>query len=280
MDNTTDNNSNTNNNDVPPPPLIHIPPTNTLNAIRSTYMNLFNQILDNSFNINCICKTTFKSNASLSSSSSSAAATASSHTTKKCNIFDKGHNDFMSDDDDDEEFMNDKNENDIEMQGNILNEESSRRRRHPERDMILLDLDYAEESPSNEFTVNNTNTNNNKKMSKICDLSCFEHMRYVHSTLKNCLSPSLSNTNTKSNLDKFEVIWESLKFLKKNPKSCDYYGSTLFHYAAADDQCELLKCLVEKDSTGVFSVDSKGKRFEFTQIIITNFAVFFLIYNP
>jgi len=255
MDNTPDNNNsnNNNNNEIPPPPLIHIPPTNTLNAIRSTYMNLFNQILDNSFNINCICKTTFKSNA--------LSAATSSQTTKKCNIFDKGHNDFMSDDDEDEEFMNDKNENDIEMQGNVLNEEP---RRHLERDMILLELDYAEESPSN---VNNSN--NNKKMSKICDLSCFEHMRYVHSTLKNCFSTvaianeaSLSTANTQSNLDKFEAIWESLKFLKKNPKSCDYYGSTLFHYAAADDQRELLKCLVEKDSTGVFCIDSKGKRFD------------------
>jgi hypothetical protein len=73
---------------------ISIPPPNTLTAIRSTYMNLFNQILDSSFNINCICKTTYRMNTNSSSSE------ASSFLVEKntCNIFDRANNDFMSDD--------------------------------------------------------------------------------------------------------------------------------------------------------------------------------------
>ena len=221
---------------------IPIPPPNTLNAIRSTYMNLFNQILDSSFNINCICKTTFK----LTETSISAKTTL--NTTNKCNIFDKGHNDFMSDDDEEDyettpnyngNCMNDKNDNDIEMQDNPLNDSQNR---------SLFSLDYMDQSNPNKFV-------NNKKLNKICDLSCFEYMRMLHSTFKNCFQ---NKTDEYQQLERFESIWESLKFLSKNPKSCDYYGSTLFHHAASDNQVDLLKCLVKKDPNGVFCIDSKG----------------------
>ena len=258
MENTTENNNNatTNNNNLP----IQIPPPNTLNAIRSTYMNLFNQILDSSFNINCICKTTIKLNAN---SKQKQNHQSKLNVMNKCNIFDKVHGDFMSDEDDNEEIveeeenvngendldhlLNDKNENDIEMANNTLNELS--------RDRILFDLDYMDQQ-NDQFVLN-------KRMNKICDLSCNEHMRYVHSTFKNCFSPTLhpnpnNNESKMSNGEKFEAIWKSLKFLSKNPKSCDYYGSTLFHYAASDNQCDLLKRLVEKDPSGVFCIDSKG----------------------
>ena len=223
------------NNQAPVP----IPPPNTLNAMRSTYMNLFNQILDTSFHINCICKTTFKSSASSSAPTQSGSA--------KCSIFDQVHHDFMSDDEDDDEkdesLMNDNNENDVEMQDNPLNES---------QDRALLNLDYLDQEVC---------CASNIKLSKTCDLSCFEHMRYIHSTFKNCFQSQRANERENTNAERFESAWLSLKFLSKNPKSCDYYGSTLFHYAASDNQVELLKCLFKKEPSGVFCIDSKGTCF-------------------
>ena len=154
----------------------------------------------------------------------------------------------MSDDEEDEDYNDDKNEHDVEMAGNNLTDT---------RDRHLFELDYFEQSMLNATSNQNiVNTANISKLSKACDLSCFENMRYIHSSLKNCFSNT--ELTPQEHFSKFEDIWSNLKFLCKNPKSCDYYGSTVFHYAAADNNLELLRCLVGKDPSGVFCVDSKG----------------------
>ena len=250
-----ESNSTDGNNGPPSPahlpsiPAIPIPPPPTssaYNAIRSTYMSLFNQILDRSFNINCICKTTIKLNSpDKKHSNSNEKKIGISSNLKNCNIFDRV-NDFMSDED--EEY--DKNENDIEMAGNYVNNNDNNRDRH------LYDLDYYEQSLYSNASDQNLLCDS-IRLSKSCDLTCFENMRYIHSILKNCFqNDELTDSD---HILKFENIWSNLKFVSKNPKSCDYYGSTLFHYAAADNNLELLKCIIAKDPSGVFSIDSKGK---------------------
>lgn len=180
-----------------------IPPVfpGTLNSLRMTYMNLFNQILDNSININCICKTTSKN-------------VENAHSLE--NVFER--NDFLSDSED------------VEM------ENSSDPQSH------LENLDY--ESKAVNFN-------------RICDLSCFESMRYIHFVLKNCFY-DLNEENLAEKCAKFEHSWENFKFLTKNPASCDYYGTTIFHYAASDNNYELLKYSLKKYPEGVSCVDSKG----------------------
>ena len=180
-----------------------IPPSNqgNLNSLR-TYMLLFNQILDNSLNINCICKTTSKS---------------VENSRNLDQIFDR--NDFLSDSED------------VEME----NSESDTQSR-------LEDLDLESKSITHK---------------RICDLSCFENMRYIHFVLKNCFH-DLNEDNFSERYTKFENMWENFKFLAKNPASCDYYGTTIFHYAAADNNYELLKFSLQKYPEGVTCIDSKG----------------------
>ncbi|CAF1027490.1 unnamed protein product [Brachionus calyciflorus] len=189
-----------------PPPL-----PNTLSSLRMTYMSLFNQILDNSININCICKTTSKI----------AENTTSENAPKNMNqVFDR--NDFMSDSDDSDEEMN---------------TESKVSEAH------IQNLDH--------------DLDKNPYLNRMCDLSCFENMRYVYFVLKNCFQ-GLDEQNLEEKILKFDQLWLNFKFINKNPKSCDYYGTTLFHYAAADNCFHLLKYSLEKYPQGVFCIDSKG----------------------
>jgi hypothetical protein len=224
---------------LPPlPPLLLPQPHNlamqtpAISSIRSSYMNLFSQILDNSIKINCICKTTTKI----------------TNVTPIPNQYAASHNDFMNDDDDDE--YDDSNSNDVEMKSFATENENE------------LNLNRVIDR-----TSQNSNTNGlyNYQHNKICDLSCFENMRYIHNTLKNCfknISNKVEEEDNQKSLDKeineFEVKWNSFTFLKNDPCSCDYYGTTIFHYAASDNNYELLRCLIGKYSQGVYCLDSKG----------------------
>lgn len=112
---------------------------------------------------------------------------------------------------------------------------------------------------SNVLIGENDNTIDNRSFDKICDLSCFENLKYVSYSLKN----SIGNVNPDNSLaseicEKFEKTWSSFNFLVENPVSCDYNGTTIFHYAAADNDIHLLRLIIKKYLNGVFSVDSKG----------------------
>lgn len=196
------------------------PPMAANFAVRMTYMSLFNQILDSSININCICKTTNKIDQEDKKQNSNK------------NIFDKKVNDFMSDE---EEEETDENKSDVEM---IDNSNETR----------LYDLDHTNQVEATSRSVN---------LNKICDLSCFENMRYVHFVLKNCFYQA-NEQNLSEKLSKFENLWTNFKFLSKYPKSCDYFGTTIFHYAAAENCYYLLKYSLLKYPDGVFCIDSKG----------------------
>jgi hypothetical protein len=119
-----------------------------------------------------------------------------------------------------------------------------------------------------ELTYNNENLNdqsrnlmndNNKSFDKICDLSCFENLKFASFSLKNSIgniNPNDSITDEQN--EKFEKAWSSFKFLVEDPSSCDYNGTTIFHNAAADNSFHLLRLMIKKYINGVFSVDSKG----------------------
>lgn len=202
---------------VPAPPA----PPPALNSIRTTYINLFNQILDSSININCICKTTHRKSLSNESSQPTTGTPAR---------YIDG-NDFMDDNDSD----SDSDQNDIEM------EETD------ENQIRLNQLSSLVQKTPECF--------GERQEKKICDLTCFENLKYIHNLLKNCF---VKYTNEEEALNEFEVRWNSFKFLCDDPKSCDYYGTTIYHYAASDNNFELLKCLVNKFPDGVLCLDSKG----------------------
>ena len=236
---------------APPAPPLPQPTTTTLNAIRQTYMNLFNHILDSSININCICKTTtlrgfrspstsrlykkFKHNKS-----------GSSHKT----IFEGGN--FLSDEEEEEsdEGMSvdsgtgssSKDTDDSDSTVDL----GSAFAYSNEMGSFLRDSDY------DEFGVNKQN---------MCDLSCFEKMRFVHAKLKESVlaaNAAVVTTKKSTATSLFDRLWAAFKFLSKHPTSCDYYGTTIFHYAALDDNPELLMRCLEKYPDGVKCIDSKG----------------------
>jgi hypothetical protein len=213
---------------VPAPPT----PPPTLNSIRTTYINLFNQILDSSININCICKTTQRQqhNGSKQSHEERIIRTAT-----RCP--------------DDQDFMDDSdgnNEVDLESGNAQVDVEMNETDENHARQMELSSLIQKAEV----FGVN--------QQKKICDLSCFENLKYIHNVLKNCFGASSSY---ESSLYQFEAKWNEFKFLSDNPKSCDYYGTTIYHYAASDNNFQLLRCIVRKYPEGVLCLDSKGKIF-------------------
>jgi hypothetical protein len=170
---------NNNNNNSVTQNLFH-----NLNSLRSSYMEIFNEILDTSLNINCICKTS----------------------------------------------------------SSVLGE-SSNELLETEKDRIQI---------------------NNVSIHRRCDLSCFENMKYVHFTLKNVFLQSSSNDNHQRQTlslsldERFDRAWQSYKFLLDNPQACDYYGTTIFHYAACDNNLLLLKYSLKKHANGVYCTDTKG----------------------
>ena len=187
------------------------------NALRSSYVNVFNQILDNSINVNCICKTTKECSPSSPASRRPPSSSSSSQSTRKktrvdlTKVFDRANdNHFMSGDEDDHE------------QENAESTASSSSASHANDVFMggggggLADLDVESDAL---LSINNCRIN------KICDLSCFENMKYVNFALKNCF---VRSDLAESEL-KFEHVWNSFKFLRKYPKSCDYYGTTIFH---------------------------------------------------
>ena len=204
------------------PPLPPPPPIQTLNAIRMTYMNLFNQILDNSINIDCICKTTIKGD--------------NENICEKENVtrgFDV-NSDFMDDSEDDVD-------NDV-----IMNEPIE-----SQNENLLSNLDIVPNESLLHLDVHDSRYKFSNR--RVCDLSCFENLRFVYWSLKNCFNEDESQFRAK-----FGLKWEKFKFLRKDPKSCDYYGTTIFHYAASNNNYELLNYALEKYPDGVLCVDSKG----------------------
>lgn len=215
----------------PPPNTSRMPPqlpTATINAMRMTYINLFNQILDYSVNVNCICKTTAPSPNShmRHHNPTSSKRIKLSESQNKQNPFDG--NNFLSDEEEDEEEQSNHR---VEMEGACSN-------------MNIYDLEY--DSP---VSVNTSRL-------KICDLSCFEKMRYVNCALKACLARQTDDE--REHKVEFDKQWASFKFLSRNPSCCDYYGTTIFHYAATEPNANLLKYCLEKYPDGVRCVDSKG----------------------
>lgn len=205
-----------------PPPAPSLPNPTSQGSLRTTYINLFNQILDNSININCICKTTQRINEKN--------LNQNSHSRQRYD-----HSDFMDDDEDNSDSA------DIEMR-NI--------EEHEVREIQLNSLTLAQPP-----IVHLAETFGRKQYKKICDLSCFENLKYIHNVLKNCFNNSNDIDKAKGN---FEEKWNSFKFLRDDPKSCDYYGTTIYHYASSDSNFELLKCIVSKYPRGVECLDSKG----------------------
>ncbi len=192
-----------------------------LNSIRTTYVNLFNQILDSSINIDCICKTTKKKQEKLKTEL----------TENRLTDKDDAHDDFMDDDTDNDSYN-------VEMENN---EDSQEIRYHE-----LSSLVQQFEAPFGR-----------RQSAKICDLSCFENLKYIHNLLKICFTRE--GASEEDCLAEFEDKWNRFKFLRDDPKSCDYYGTTIYHYAASDNNYDLLRCLVQKYPDGVMCLDSKGK---------------------
>lgn len=143
------------------------------------------------------------------------------------------------DDDDDDDQEPDINSSDIEMRNNDENE------------VRLTELSYLVQQNESPF--------NRKQAQKICDLSCFENLKYIHNLLKNCFTiPRMNGGGDSECVADFEDKWNGFKFLRDEPRSCDYYGTTIYHYAASDNNFDLLKCLVDKYPDGVLCLDSKG----------------------
>lgn len=124
-------------------------------------------------------------------------------------------------------------------------------------EMRAVDVDQARQIELSSL-VQKAEMFGTNQQKKICDLSCFENLKYIHNVLKSCFS--VANDQSEGNFagKQFEAKWTEFKFLSENPKSCDYYGTTIYHYAASDNNFELLKCIVRKYPNGVLCLDSKG----------------------
>lgn len=170
----------------PPPP----PPLNTNmlrqerqtnSALRATYLNAFNQIFDNSINVNCICKTTI-----LNANTNTKKFTPSSTSTLKFTPLRSGnrqqniHNDFMSSDEDENETTEQS-----KTQKNVTNFLDE-----IEKKLIELEL-----LPADDPIIS--------KMQ--CDCSCFENLRCVYNVLKSCFRNSSVNIN--ECIANFEIKW-------------------------------------------------------------------------
>ena len=200
--------------------------------------------MDNSININCICKTTLNRSGLNNKAQTQANKKVKLNSNDQQKIFDT------------ENFLSDDEEEGLKMD---------------DVDFIAI-ASYLRNLDVDESCTENTNS----AKFKICDLNCFERMRYVHSTLKNCL---LASDDKKI---KFDQMWASFRFLAKCPTSCDYYGTTIFHYAAADDNSELLEFLLRKISNWRQVYRFKGYLFTFKEfqifVIVALYLYFFLVW--
>lgn len=201
-----------------------IAPASSPNAFRSTYLNAFNQIFDNSINVNCICKTTvINLNKTI--------PTRISHK----QIFDNCNDDFMS---------SDEEENTINSLVKVQQSNVSNFLDEIEKKLTELEL-----IPADDPRISTSQ----------CDCSCFENLRCVYNVLKNSFRNSLYDDNLEECCKNFETKWSSFKFLSTDPsRCCDYYGTTIFHYAASDNSYELLKSMLIKCPNGVTCLDNKG----------------------
>jgi len=177
----------------PPPPPISLPPhismmheRPTHASLRATYLNAFNQIFDNSINVNCICKTTTIS------------TTNSKNSMKKLNMNvssspgyhqSNTHDDFMSSEDE-----NGVSEDSIiqNLTNNLNNTNNSVTNFLDEVEKKLIELELL---PLDDPTIS--------KMQ--CDCSCFENLRCVYNVLKSCFRNSANNLN--ECIANFEKKW-------------------------------------------------------------------------
>jgi hypothetical protein len=221
---------------LPPPPPLPTTSQIQMDDARQTYLNSFNQILERSININCICKTTKrrKYNKNDDNNVNTIQKLAKRSINEK-NVFDA--NDFMNDDDDDDD---DDHNDGIEMIVDSDQDDLQINFNH-----ILYELQLDDDDDKNNY--------------KSCDFSCFEYIRHVYLILKCCFKQQ----DTEKALKSFDKKWSLFRFLNNKPNSCDYFGTTLFHYAASDNNCSLLESLLKKYADGVFCVDSKGFFFFF-----------------
>lgn len=207
----------------PPPPATGSHPE----TFRSNYLNAFSQIFNDSLNVNCICKTTVHS------------SIKQTFKLNKLNPFD--NQDFMSDDDDDDDA--DTEQYSDEIRNLIRTQQSIESNLLSQVEQKLTELDLL--AP-----------NDSRILKSQCDCSCFDNLRLVYNQLKNSFR---SSANLDECIRVFEQKWCSFKFLSSDPsRCCDYYGTTVFHYAASDNSYELLKILLAKCPRGVECLDAKG----------------------
>jgi hypothetical protein len=78
-----------------------------------------------------------------------------------------------------------------------------------------------------------------------CSKSCFENIEYVHLKLQNCFK---IGTTLEESEAEFNRTWDSFNAIVKYPNSCDFLGTTVYHYAAANinDNADLLRCVLQK----------------------------------
>ena len=210
--------------------------TSSLNALRTTYMSLFNQMITNSLSINCLCKTT----KDLQQTAQSPTPTSSFATKISRNPFDRPASDFMDDDDDDDDDdgVDDATTNGNTNGGAVANEN-------------------AAPQPTNGFLIPSLCERTGKlQLNRTCDLSCFESLKFMSCSLKRCFDPASGDQSEEAS--KFDAVWSSFALLAERPQSCDYYGTTVFHYAAADNAYGLLRCALRKYPAGHALTDSKG----------------------
>jgi len=179
---------------LPPPP-----PSPIQSAFRTTYLNAFNQIFDNSINVNCICKTTCINNNLVAT------------TSKISNHLLSTHNN-----DDDDEFMDTDDDEDLPEIQKTKRPTTNVSNFLDEMEKKLIDLDLIEL--------------NDPQISKSqCDCSCFENMRCVYNVLKSCFQNSSTNLN--ECLLNFEQKWSNFKFIASDAtRCCDYYGKLIVYF--------------------------------------------------
>lgn len=130
-----------------------------------------------------------------------------------------------------------------------------------------MSIDQPSTSSSNVFDHGNddfmddtddTHDNRHKqiKLDKICDLTCFEIMKYTHYSLKNCMLDD--QVDEESQASAFNQAWSMNESIQSHPESCDYNGTTLFHLSACDNSVQLLKLELSKCPSGIHCTDAKG----------------------
>jgi ankyrin repeat protein len=124
-------------------------------------------------------------------------------------------------------------------------------------------------------------TSNSDLDGRTCNMSCYTVLKRHYDMLNSCLDHATNELNNEE-LNKFDQKW-SESFLNEYPQATDFYGFSIYHYCASNNNLKLFKCALRNYSKGIDLVDAKGmtvlmracqkNHYKFVQFLLENTSV-------